>query len=231
MCAPRPRTRCEQQYSTPSFARDAKPGAGDQPEDGREMAQEGDGRGPEDRAEGPSFDNPVRGGGGNGCGVPAPHAAATRRLPLCIAILDPAPEVVSAAPMPAAARHLPFAGHRRRQAEASTLQALPHWLLPHRHRRGAGSEGKLHLFVGIDRTSKFAVTQLVDEADRRTAWEFLEHLLKAVPYRIHTILTDNGIQFAEQPRNRNTAWSRQMRFDMICEANDIEHRLTKPNHP
>jgi IS30 family transposase len=56
---------------------------------------------------------------------------------------------------------------------------------------------KLYLFVGIDRTSKFAVTQLVDKADRRTAWEFLEHLLKAVPYRIHTILTDNGIQFAE----------------------------------
>jgi hypothetical protein len=88
----------------------------------------------------------------------------------------------------------------------------------------------LCLFVGIDRTSKFAVTQLVDKADRRTAWEFLEHLLKAVPYRIHTILTDNGIQFAEQPRNRNTASSRQMRFDMICEANDIEHRLTKLNH-
>ena len=53
------------------------------------------------------------------------------------------------------------------------------------------AEGKLHLFVGIDRTSKFAVTQLIDKADRRTAWEFLEHLLKAVPYRIHTILTDN----------------------------------------
>ena len=52
-----------------------------------------------------------------------------------------------------------------------------------------------------------------------------------MPYRIRTILTDNGIQFAEQPRNRNIAWSRQMRFDMICGANDIEHRLTKPNHP
>jgi IS30 family transposase len=93
------------------------------------------------------------------------------------------------------------------------------------------AEGKLYLFVGIDRTSKFAVTQLVGKADRRTAWEFLEHLLKAVPYRIHIILTDNGIQFAKQPRNRNTAWSRQMRFDMIYEANGIEHRLTKPNHP
>jgi len=59
----------------------------------------------------------------------------------------------------------------------------------------------------------------------------LEYLLEAVPYRIHTILTDNGIQFADQPRNRNTAFSRPMRFDMICEASDIEHRLTKPNHP
>ena len=93
------------------------------------------------------------------------------------------------------------------------------------------AEGKLYLFVAIDRTSKFAVAQLVEKADRRTAWEFLEHLLAVVPYRLHTILTDNGIQFADQPRNRNTAYSRQMRFDMICAANGIEHRLTKPNHP
>ncbi|GAD09334.1 transposase and inactivated derivatives [Gluconobacter frateurii NBRC 103465] len=93
------------------------------------------------------------------------------------------------------------------------------------------AEGKLHLFVAIDRTSKFAVTQLAGKADRKTAWEFLKHLLSMIPYRVHTILTDNGIQFAEQPRNRNTAWSRPMRFDMICEAHGIEHRLTKPNHP
>ena len=75
------------------------------------------------------------------------------------------------------------------------------------------AEGKLYLFVGIDRTSKFAVTQLVEKADRKTAWEFLQHMLEAVPYQVHTILTDNGIQFAEQPRNRNTIYSRPMRFD------------------
>jgi hypothetical protein len=92
-------------------------------------------------------------------------------------------------------------------------------------------EGKLYLFVAIDRTSKFAVAQLVEKANRKTAWESLEHFLEAVPFKLHTILTDNGIQFAEQPRNRNTAYSRPMRFDMICEANGIEHRLTKPNHP
>ena len=93
------------------------------------------------------------------------------------------------------------------------------------------AEGKLYLFVGIDRTSKFAVAQLVEKADRRAAWEVLQHMLEAVPHQVHTIFTDNGIQFAEQPRNRNTIYSRPMRFDMICEANGIEHRLTKPNHP
>jgi len=92
-------------------------------------------------------------------------------------------------------------------------------------------EGKLYLFVAIDRTSKFAVARLYEEATRPTACQFLEELLRVVPYRIHTLLTDNGIQFAEQPRNRNTILSRASRFDMICEANGIEHRLTKPNHP
>ncbi len=93
------------------------------------------------------------------------------------------------------------------------------------------AEGKLYLSGGIDRTAKFAVAQLVATADRKTAWEFLQHLLEAVPYHVHTILTDNAIQFAEQPRNRNTIYSRPMRVDMICEANGIEHRLTKPSHP
>jgi hypothetical protein len=34
---------------------------------------------------------------------------------------------------------------------------------------GKTVEGKLYLFVGIDRTSKFAVTQLMEKADRKTA--------------------------------------------------------------
>jgi hypothetical protein len=64
------------------------------------------------------------------------------------------------------------------------------------------AEGKRYLFVAIDRTSKFAVVELVEKADMRAAAAFLEALVEAVPYRIHTILTDNGIQFADLPRNR-----------------------------
>ena len=94
-------------------------------------------------------------------------------------------------------------------------------------------EGKLHLFVGIDRTSKFAFVQLHEQADRPTAVAFFEALIAATPYRLHTILTDNGIQFADLPRNRDgwTARYRVHRFDQICCEHGIEHRLTKPNHP
>ncbi len=62
---------------------------------------------------------------------------------------------------------------------------------------------------------------------------FLEALIDAVPYDLHTILTDNGIQFADLPKNRDgwTARMRVHRFDQICREHGIEHRLTKPNHP
>lgn len=55
------------------------------------------------------------------------------------------------------------------------------------------AEGKLHLYVGIDRTSKFAFVQLVKSANRVTASAFLETLIAAVPYKINTILTDNSL--------------------------------------
>lgn len=94
-------------------------------------------------------------------------------------------------------------------------------------------EGKLHLFVAIDRTSKFVMAQLFPRATMATAKEFLINLIKTVPYKIHTVLTDNGIQFADLPKNRSgpTARFRGHPFDRVCWANDIEHKLTKPNHP
>ena len=56
-------------------------------------------------------------------------------------------------------------------------------------------QGMLHLFVVIDRTSKFAFVELHEKAATAIAADFLRHLIAAVPYKIHTVLTDNGIQF------------------------------------
>ena len=95
------------------------------------------------------------------------------------------------------------------------------------------AEGKLYLYVAIDRTSKFAFVQLVKKTGSTSASAFLMALLKAVPYKIHTVLTDNGIQFTFPPRYADGPTAKYMThmFDMRCRENGIEHRLTKIKHP
>jgi transposase InsO family protein len=94
-------------------------------------------------------------------------------------------------------------------------------------------EGKLYLFVAVDRTSKYAFARLVQKANGAAARAFLDELVAAVPYQIHTVLTDNGTQFADLPKNRDgpTARMRGHPFDRLCWEHGVEHRLTKPNHP
>ena len=87
-------------------------------------------------------------------------------------------------------------------------------------------QGSAPALPAIDRPSRFVAAQFVEMADRRAALAFLRHVLEAVPYHAHTLLTDNGILFAEQPRNRIMIWSRPMRFNMICEANGQVERTT-----
>ena len=94
-------------------------------------------------------------------------------------------------------------------------------------------EGKLYLYVAVDRTSKFAFVQLVEKANTVTARAFLDALVAAVPYKIEIVLTDNGVQFTDLPKKRSgpTAMFRGHPFDQACRSHGIEHRLTKPNHP
>jgi len=95
------------------------------------------------------------------------------------------------------------------------------------------AEGKLYLFVAIDRTSNLAVLRLVEKVNRTTASAFLEALIVAVPYSIRTVLTDNGIQFRFPLRHKDGPTARYMdhMFDMRCQESSIEHRFTKINHP
>jgi transposase InsO family protein len=95
------------------------------------------------------------------------------------------------------------------------------------------AEGKLYLFVAIDRTSKFAFAKLVDKANRVIASEFLTALIAAVPYKIHIVLTDNGIQFRLPPRYADgpTAPFVAHMFALRCREHGIQHRFTKINHP
>ena len=60
------------------------------------------------------------------------------------------------------------------------------------------------------------------------AAQFLRDLVEAVPYRVHAVLTDNGIQFTTRARD---VYDGDHIFDRVCEEHGIEHRLTKVNHP
>src|SRR3546814_8545530 len=98
------------------------------------------------------------------------------------------------------------------------------------------------MFVAIDRVTKFAFSELPERATRRTAADFLHRLIEALPYKIHTVLTDNGTQFTT-PGNKLSAAAeiraaieagelfRAHAFELACAKAGLDHRLTKPNHP
>jgi transposase-like protein len=73
-------------------------------------------------------------------------------------------------------------------------------------------QGRLYLFVAIDRTSKFAFAEPHPNQTRDTACHFLRRLIAAVPYCIHTILTDNGIQFTNRLKDK---WAFNHLFNRI----------------
>lgn len=104
------------------------------------------------------------------------------------------------------------------------------------------AEGKVYLFVAIDRTSKFAFTQLHEKATTRIAADFLRALIQAVPYTIHTVLTNNGTHFTTPGNKTSTASDiklamqrgerfRAHAFELACAQSDIDYRLTKPKRP
>ncbi len=105
-----------------------------------------------------------------------------------------------------------------------------------------GKQAKLHMFVAIDRTWKFYLVELHKKATTAVSREFLLRLIAAIPYKIHTVLTDNGIQF-KTPGARGPAAPliketiangdifRAHAFEYTCATNDIEHPTTKTKHP
>ena len=89
-------------------------------------------------------------------------------------------------------------------------------------------EGKLYLFVAIDRVSKFAFAELHDRATRRIAADFLRRLLGHVPYRIHTVLTDNGLpqKSRRQTFSALVYASLKHAVDVQAASTDADHTLT-----
>ena len=83
--------------------------------------------------------------------------------------------------------------------------------------------------------------ELHETITQRMAGDVLRHLIAAVPYRVDTVLTDNG-SHVTTPGNKASAAPlikeaiergelfRAHGFELACAQNDVDHRLTKPRH-
>ena len=89
-------------------------------------------------------------------------------------------------------------------------------------------EGKQYLFIAIDRTSKLAFAELHPQATQAIAVEFLRRVLPQIPYKVHKLLSDNGIQFRNLPHHVHVG---RHPVGQLCDEWGIEQRFTKPAHP
>ena len=98
------------------------------------------------------------------------------------------------------------------------------------------AEGRLYLLIAIDRTTKFAFVELHEKATRRVVGDFLRHFIEAVPYTVHTVLTDDDTHFTTPGNGASAAplikeaiaageTFRAHSFESACARNDIDHRL------
>jgi transposase InsO family protein len=98
------------------------------------------------------------------------------------------------------------------------------------------AQGKLFMFLAIDRVSKFTHVGFFDANTKANGAAFLREVVEVFPYKLHTVLTDNGMAFADLPKNRGRHAAMEAIFgghifDRVCDQNSIQHRLTKPYHP
>lgn len=89
-----------------------------------------------------------------------------------------------------------------------------------------------YVFVAIDRATRWVFIAIKAHKTAAAAEAFLSALRKAAPFKIRTILTDNGTEFTDRLFGRHSRQpTGEHEFDQLCQALGIEHRLTKPRTP
>ena len=89
-----------------------------------------------------------------------------------------------------------------------------------------------YVFVAIDRATRWVYIAVKSHKSAAAAKSFLQSLAKAAPFKIRTILTDNGKEVTDRMFGRRAQdASGEHEFDELCKSLGIEHRLTKPKSP
>ncbi len=75
--------------------------------------------------------------------------------------------------------------------------------------------------------------EVYDAKTSENAEDFMNKCLDFFPFSISHILTDNGFEFTNKLIKSKTGHycKKPSKLDVVCEVNNIEHRLTKPSTP
>jgi len=89
------------------------------------------------------------------------------------------------------------------------------------------------LFVAIDRAARTLFFKVYDGKTSENAKIFMDEWLAFFPFEITRVLTDNGPGFTNRliKSKKGNLCEKPSKLDEVCEKNNIEHRLTKPNTP
>jgi len=83
-------------------------------------------------------------------------------------------------------------------------------------------------FAAVDDYSREAVAWITTEQTSTHATQFLERVVRTLPYRIEAVMTDNGLAFSMKHAFHS---DRLTRFQQACRSLGIEHKLLRPYAP
>ncbi len=94
---------------------------------------------------------------------------------------------------------------------------------------GDAADKKFYQYTAIDEYSRFRYLEAFEEHSTYSSAIFLEHLLKAFPFPIKCVQTDNGTEFTKRllPAERRTPTL----FETRLKQCGIEHKLIRPYTP
>lgn len=91
---------------------------------------------------------------------------------------------------------------------------------------------RMYCYLAIDRATRLIFLRIYPKKDKYAAADFLVQVLAFYPFRIHTILTDNGREFTNVgQKGFGRVGKTPVFFEIICTLTGIDYRKTKARHP
>ena len=96
-------------------------------------------------------------------------------------------------------------GHRL-QVDVKFLERVP------------GTRKRFYQFTAIDDCTRIRVLKIYDSCNQKTAIQFIDEVIRRLPFRVHVVQTDNGAEF-------------QSKFRWHLQDRDVRHVYIRPRTP